>query len=77
LIRQQFPATVPIYNLLNTEHYLRLSAAPQTLANMIEVHGQPEVVIVDEVQRVPQLLNEVHRLIEEKQIRFLLTGGSA
>jgi Predicted ATPase (AAA+ superfamily) len=33
--------------------------------------------IIDEVQRIPILLNEVHRLIEDKQIQFLLTGSSA
>ena len=36
-----------------------------------------QVVVIDEVQRLPILLNEVHRLIEERGIRFLLTGSSA
>jgi predicted AAA+ superfamily ATPase len=34
-------------------------------------------VVIDEVQRLPEILNEVHRLIEERGIRFLLTGSSA
>jgi predicted AAA+ superfamily ATPase len=34
-------------------------------------------VIIDEVQKVPALLDEVHRLIEEKKIIFILTGSSA
>ncbi|MBI5507536.1 MAG: ATP-binding protein [Deltaproteobacteria bacterium] len=34
-------------------------------------------VIVDEVQRLPQLLNEVHRLIEDRRLKFVLTGSSA
>jgi predicted AAA+ superfamily ATPase len=36
-----------------------------------------QVVIIDEVQKVPELLDEVHRLIEDKAIRFILTGSSA
>lgn len=41
--------------------------------------AQPEHswVVIDEVQRIPLLLNEVHRLIEEQHIHFLLTGSSA
>ncbi|MCB1118717.1 MAG: ATP-binding protein [Chlamydiia bacterium] len=34
-------------------------------------------IIIDEVQKIPELLNEVHRLIEERNIRFILTGSSA
>ena len=43
---------------------------------MIALDRRPFTVI-DEIQRVPELLNEVHRLIENKQIQFLLTGSSA
>jgi predicted AAA+ superfamily ATPase len=34
-------------------------------------------VVIDEIQRLPELLNEVHRLIETRGVRFLLTGSSA
>jgi predicted AAA+ superfamily ATPase len=34
-------------------------------------------VVVDEIQRLPQLLNEVHRFIEERRLRFVLCGSSA
>lgn len=37
----------------------------------------PSFVVIDEVQRVPSLLNEVHSLIEERQQKFALTGSSA
>jgi len=73
LIRQQLP-NVPVIDLLNNRFFLQLSAAPWELEQFIE--GQ-SVVVIDEVQRIPDLLNEVHRLIETKQIRFLLTGSSA
>jgi predicted AAA+ superfamily ATPase len=39
--------------------------------------GDGTWVFVDEIQRMPSLLNEVHRFIEEKQLRFILTGSSA
>lgn len=34
-------------------------------------------VVIDEIQRLPDLLNEVHRLIEARRLRFVLTGSSA
>ena len=64
-----------VYNLLDTEVFLALSQRPARLAEEL-VDGETEVVI-DEIQRLPILLNEVHRLIEERGIRFLLTGSSA
>ena len=39
--------------------------------------GFGDYVVIDEVQRVPELLNEVHRLIENKKIKFILTGSSS
>ena len=43
----------------------------------LENYITKETVVIDEVQRIPELLNEVHRLIEEKNLIFLLTGSSA
>ncbi len=65
-----------IIDLLHSEIYMRLMDNPSQLESIIELNRKPFVVI-DEIQRVPELLNEVHRLIENKQIRFLLTGSSA
>jgi predicted AAA+ superfamily ATPase len=64
-----------VYNLLDTSLYLALSHRPERLAQ--ELTPQDRVVVIDEIQRLPELLNEVHRLIEERGIRFLLTGSSA
>ena len=80
-LRQLFPDAVYI-DLLQSEMYNMLLAAPERLARFIPPDCR-EPVIIDEVQRVPELLNEVHRLIEQKQqdkstnIRFILTGSSA
>ena len=65
------------YNLLKQSELLRLSRDPETLGR--ETAGLPkgDWVIIDEVQKVPALLDEVHRLIEERGLRFILSGSSA
>jgi len=63
------------YNLLQTDVYLKLSRAPQRLRQ--EITADDKIVIIDEIQKLPILLDEVHNLIEEKGIHFLLTGSSA
>ena len=56
--------------------YLRLFSAPSQLEEIIDA-AEGTLVVIDEIQKVPLLLDEVHRLIEERSIRFLLTGSSA
>ena len=63
-------------DLLEFGLYSTLSADPGRLEKLIPGSYKGWIVI-DEVQRVPALLNEVHRLIESKKMRFLLTGSSA
>jgi len=65
----------PIYDLLDTSVYLTLSQNPGRIAQ--ELTPQDKIVVIDEIQRLPILLNEVHRLIEDRGLRFLLTGSSA
>jgi predicted AAA+ superfamily ATPase len=64
-----------VYDLLDNSMYLALSHRPQRLAE--EITPKDRVVVIDEIQRLPALLNEVHRLIEQRGIHFLLTGSSA
>jgi len=64
-----------VYDLLDTSVYLALSQNPGRLAE--EIDKQDRIVVIDEIQRLPGLLNEVHRLIEARGVRFLLTGSSA
>lgn len=66
---------VRVYDLLDTTIYLALSQNPGRLAQ--ELTSRDRTVVIDEIQRLPVLLNEVHRLIETLGIRFLLTGSSA
>lgn len=81
LIRTQLTDQALIINLLHNDYYLRLSANPAELETMIQFaqsqHPDRVWIVIDEVQKIPALLDEVHRLIEEKQYRFLLTGSSA
>lgn len=78
LIRDQLKGyNCLIINLLRNAQYLDLSQAPGELESMIRAANYPKVVVIDEVQRVPELLNEVHHLIEEYGTCFLLTGSSA
>lgn len=63
-------------DLLETSAFLDLSARPDRLEEMIPP-GFDNWIVVDEVQKIPILLNEVHRLIESKGYKFILTGSSA
>jgi len=63
-------------NLLDFPTYSTLLANPARLRELIPP-GTKRWIIIDEVQRVPELLNEVHYLIEEYQYKFILTGSSA
>jgi predicted AAA+ superfamily ATPase len=64
-----------VYDLLDTSIYLALSQSPGRIGQ--ELTAKDRIVVIDEIQRLPILLNEVHRLIEKHGIRFLLTGSSA
>ncbi|MBI4582512.1 MAG: ATP-binding protein [Planctomycetes bacterium] len=74
-VRHRFPEAC-YFDLLEAEHYQELLASPQRLEKKIPP-GFEDWVIIDEVQRIPEILNEVHRLIELKRHRFILTGSSS
>ena len=64
-----------VYNLLDNTLFLELNRNPGRLSE--ELTARDKIVVIDEIQRLPDLLNEAHRLIEERGVRFLLTGSSA
>lgn len=76
LVERQLSGSATIIDLLDSRFFLRLSAAPHDLESIVDARGH-RLIVIDEIQRIPELLNEVHRLIESRQIRFLLTGSSA
>ena len=75
-IRQNVRGAVT-YDLLAVSEQLRLSRNPSALYDELQHLQKGSWVVLDEVQKVPQLLDEAHRLIEEKKLRFLLCGSSA
>lgn len=81
LIRACFPDEVHILtiNLLHTEEFMRLSARPQLLREeVMGRHKNITHVFIDEVQRIPAILDEIHHLLESPNPPFfILTGSSA
>lgn len=64
-------------DLLSEEVYQRHLANPGAIGAELRAVQPESWVIVDEVQRLPSLLNEVHKAIEEQRLRFVLCGSSA
>lgn len=74
-LKEIFP-TAKFYNLLDQRTFRQLSAYPEELRQTL--NKTDRLVIVDEVQKLPVLLDEVQDLIEQdKELRFILTGSSA
>jgi predicted AAA+ superfamily ATPase len=73
-VKSAFPKANYI-DLLEAELFNDLTANPQRLSNFIPPDFR-DWVIIDEIQRIPDLLHEVHRLIEARKYRFILTGSS-
>ena len=62
-----------IFDLLDAKTYRDLLKQP----SLLEEASDANIVVIDEIQKLPMLLDEVHRLIEGKGMRFLMTGSSA
>jgi len=74
-LRRQLKSAIYI-DLLESETYFRLLGAPEKLESFIPENFSADIII-DEIQKIPKLLDEVHRLIEKYQYRFILAGSSA
>jgi predicted AAA+ superfamily ATPase len=75
-IKQSFPDAIR-YDLLRTEEFVRLARSPETFGAECAAEPEGAWIVVDEVQRVPALLDEVQRLMTERRQRFILSGSSA
>jgi predicted AAA+ superfamily ATPase len=64
-----------VYSLLDSDVFLSLSRRPALLRE--QVQPEDRLIVIDEVQKLPALLDEVHLLIEQRGLRFLMTGSSA
>jgi predicted AAA+ superfamily ATPase len=78
LLRQSYPDAWWI-DLLKADEYRRYLERPELLREQLtaEEHPPGRQVVIDEVQKVPQLLDEVHWLLENRGLRFCLCGSSA
>ena len=74
LVRHQL-ADLRTYNLLDPTLFIRLSRNPALIREALA--PQTEIIVIDEIQKMPALLNEVQLMIEEHGVRFFLTGSSA
>lgn len=76
-LRSTYPESLWL-DLLAPEVQRRYAARPERLRELVAGRPEAPIVVVDEVQRVPELLTVVHQLIEERaDRRFVLTGSSA
>jgi uncharacterized protein len=76
LVKQSLP-NAKVIDLLDEAAYQLYLSRPGSFAEDISDVKSGNWVVVDEVQRLPNLLNEVHRAIEGKKIKFALLGSSA
>jgi len=78
-LKAAFPNSL-IFDMLQTDLFLEFAKRPFLLREQL-LAAKPErlkvPIIIDEVQKAPQLLDEIHWLIENKGIRFILSGSSA
>ena len=75
LLKALFPQA-RLYDLLKTDVRMAFQLRPALLREECEMLEEGELVIIDEVQKVPALLDEVHWLIENRGLRFILSGSS-
>ena len=67
-------ADAHLFDLLSSDTLIRLSSNPGYIEKTCT---DGRIIVIDEIQKLPSLLDEVHRLIERRGFRFLLTGSSA
>jgi len=75
LLKQQFPDACWV-DLLDYDIFFALSQKPTNLRQIIQAH-ESNIVVIDEVQKIPHLMDEIHWLIENKGYRFVMSGSSA
>ena len=77
-IRSQLKQAVAVYSLLDQRLLLSVLVDPTRIRQEIEAADiRDAIVVIDEIQKAPMLMDEVHLMMETRRIRFLLTGSSA
>lgn len=82
LVRAQLQGRAIVLDLLRSSLFTRLASDPDELEAIIDAEisksrQRRPWIVLDEIQKLPELLDSVHRLIEERRWQFLLTGSSA
>jgi uncharacterized protein len=75
LLKQQFPDALYI-DLLLSDVYMRFRTNPGLLREIVAGTAANSLIIIDEIQRIPELLNEIHWLLTKGQGRFIMSGSS-
>lgn len=76
-LKEKFPEALFI-NLLEPYEYRAYKSKPERLRDTIEANNEKKVIIIDEIQHIPELLPLIHSIMEEKkELQFILTGSSA
>lgn len=76
-IKKTIPADVPFLSLNQTSLYSRLMNDPSELSQILAPYKKIKYAVIDEIQKIPILLDEIQELIENEGFKFLLTGSSA
>lgn len=76
LMHSAYPKAVWI-DLLKAEEFRRYLSYPERLRQELPAGGEPPFVVIDEIQKLPSLLDEVHWLHENRKVQFALCGSSA
>lgn len=75
LLKKLYPDSL-WFDLLQTDVFERLQRMPSQLREIVMASDTVKPVVIDEIQKIPELLNEIHWLIENNDTRFILSGSS-
>jgi predicted AAA+ superfamily ATPase len=76
LLKALFPKQTYI-DLLKSDEFERYNRRPALLREELSIKPENELIIIDEIQKIPALLDEVHWLISNRNLRFIMSGSSA
>ncbi len=76
ILNEKFKGSI-YYDLLDSQTFHRFQSNPSLLRQELELADETKPIIIDEIQLLPELLNEIHWLIVRKNLRFILSGSSA
>lgn len=76
LLKSSF-SDAEFFDLLNSDIQKRFRRNPELLREILQTKPEGTIVVIDEIQKIPELLDEVHWLMTNRSIRFILCGSSA